>query len=49
MRPQHPPDDDKAAYQYEQYLEANDPDRQFDPNDLGVEPDFPVEVLEQQE
>jgi len=51
-KPRHPPDDGKAAYQYAQYLKANDPTRQdteYDPQGLGVEPDFPVEVLEQQE
>lgn len=57
----HPPGDEKAAYQYEQYLKANDPhygesNRDICPigpddwheNLLAPEPDFPVEVLEDQ-
>jgi len=50
MRPVHPPDDDKAAYQYRQYLKANDPDHpsNWHENRLDPEPGFPVKVLEKQ-
>jgi len=48
---QHPPDDDKAAYQYEQYLKANDPNHAeyeypetWDAAGVGTEPDFPGDL-----
>lgn len=45
MRPRHPTDDDKAAYQYEQYLKSNDPNEthknEWHENLLAPEPDFP--------
>jgi len=50
MKPQHPTDDDKAAYQYEQYLQANNPnvthENEWHENLLAPEPDFPGEVFE---
>jgi len=44
---------EKGAWQHKQMVKAHEQEKheqwQADPQGLGVEPDFPVEVLEQQE
>ena len=45
MRARHPPDDDKAAYQHEQWRQAKVKE-QWNPNGCEPEPDFPGDVRE---
>ena len=44
-RRRHPPDDEKAAYQYEQWRQAQ-LEQQWNPNGTDPEPDFPTKIFE---